>query len=72
MTITDKRGRRKGGADPRVSEAAKADMPAYGFDGMTVGEIMDLRKERLKREREEKNQKAAEGKTRLTVQDKKY
>lgn len=54
MAIIDERGRRRGGADSRVSERAKAEMPAYGFDGMTVGEISDLRKERLIRERQSK------------------
>lgn len=65
MPMTDARGRRKGNTDPRVSEKAKAEMPAYGFEGLTIGEIQQLRRERLNRE-------AAEGKTRLTTQDKKY
>jgi hypothetical protein len=65
MATVDARGRRKGNSDPRVSEAAKAEMPAYGFEGLTVGEIDMLRRERLNRE-------AAEGKKRLTTDDKKY
>lgn len=68
MTTTDVRGRRKGGADPRVSEEAKADMPAYGFDGMTVGEIVDLKKERILRKAED----AQTGNGRMAVEDKKY
>ena len=64
MATTDERGRRKGNYS-RVSEAAKAEMPAYGFDGLTVVEISQLRRERLARA-------AAEGKVRLTVEDKKY
>ena len=72
MAITDQRGRRKGGADSRVSEAAKPEMPAYGFEGMTFGEISDLRKERMTNERQKKNEDAANGKTRLTTDDKKY
>lgn len=72
MAITDERGRRKGGADSRVSESAKAEMPAYGFEGMTMGEISDLRKEKMARERQKKNEDAANGKTRLTTDDKKY
>ena len=65
MAITDARGKRKGNSDPRVSEAAKAEMPAYGYEGLTIGEIDMLRRERLNRE-------AAEGKKKLTTQDKKY
>lgn len=65
MALTDERGRRKGNADPRVSERAKAEMPAYGYAGLTVDEISQLRRERLQRE-------AADGKKRLTTDDKKY
>lgn len=51
MATTDKRGKRIAGADERVSEDAKASLPAYGFEGMTAGEISDLRDERKAREK---------------------
>lgn len=71
MATTDKRGRRVAGADTRVSEEAKASLPAYGFEGMTIGEISDLKREKLQAERDKRNSDAAEGKTRLTTEDKK-
>jgi hypothetical protein len=49
-TGTDEGGRRTAQSDSRVSEAAKAELPAYGFEGMTIGDIMDERK-RIERER---------------------
>lgn len=69
MATTDQRGRRKGAADTRVSESAKADMPAYGFDGMTVGEILDLKRER---ERNKRSEEASNGKGRLDTTHNKY
>ena len=69
MATTDQRGRRKGAADTRVSESAKADMPAYGFDGMTVGEILDLKKER---ERNKRSEEASNGKGRLDTTHNKH
>lgn len=44
--LVDASGRRKANTDIRVSEEAKAEMPAYGFDGLTIGEIQDLKKEK--------------------------
>lgn len=49
-TGTDARGRRTTQSDSRVSEGAKAELPAYGFEGMTVGDIMSERK-RINQER---------------------
>ena len=68
MAITDKRGRRKANTDTRVTEAAKAEMPAYGFDGLTVGEISSLKRER---DRTKDHRAWAEGKTRKGTDDKK-
>ena len=69
MATTDKRGKRVGGADSRVSESAKAEMPAYGFDGMTVGEILDLKRER---ERNKRSEEASNGKGRLDTTHNKH
>lgn len=65
MPIVDGRGRRKANTDSRVSEETKANLPAYGFDGLTIGEIMQLRSEK-------KDRDAAEGKRKMTTDDKKY
>jgi hypothetical protein len=44
----DESGRRHANTDQRVPESAKADMPAYGYDGLTVGDIEQLRKEKAR------------------------
>ena len=49
-TGVDTRGRRTTQSDSRVSEAVKADLPAYGFNGMTFGDITSEKK-RVERER---------------------
>lgn len=64
----DARGRRKGNSDIRVTEAAKAEMSGYGFAGLTVGEILANRKERMAKEHED----AANGKKNLTTDSNKY
>lgn len=53
-TGTDSRGRRTTQSDSRVGEGAKAELPAYGFNNMTLGDIMDERK-RVDQERNKDN-----------------
>jgi len=35
----DAKGKRTTQSDSRVSDSAKADLPAYGFNNMTIGQI---------------------------------
>jgi hypothetical protein len=44
----DESGRRHANTDQRVSESAKAEMPAYGFDGLNVNDIEQLRREKAR------------------------
>ena len=57
-TGVDARGRRTTQSDSRVSDAAKAELPAYGWEGMTVGDIYEA-SDRYKQER--KGRKEAVG-----------
>lgn len=43
--MVDARGRRTTSTDTRVSDQARAEEPAYGFNGLTIGEITALAKE---------------------------
>lgn len=56
-TGTDARGRRTTQSDSRVSEGTKAELPAYGFKDMTLGDIASERK-RVKQEREGRKEAA--------------
>lgn len=56
-TGTDARGRRTTQSDSRVSDGAKAELPAYGFKDMTVGDVASERK-RVKKEREGRKEAA--------------
>ena len=40
--LVDARGKRTTATDPRTSIGAKAEQPAYGFDGLTVEQIGEL------------------------------
>jgi hypothetical protein len=53
----DARGKRTTQSDSRVSEKAKADLPAYGFNNMTVGQIKSERKRVDKERRPQQSKK---------------
>ena len=67
-TGVDTRGRRTTQSDSRVSEAVKADLPAYGFNGMTFGDITSEKK-RVGREREGREEAAGYAKGGVTRAD---